>query len=147
MSHWYWLILGLLLLLGAFHRRWRVLLLLGGGAALLTGLVRFAVPGLPGWAPGALFALLFAVGLALVLMRHRGKGRAAAAAVARRKVDPLVGSEGVTLEALAPGRLGRVELAGESWNARLTTSRPLPAGARVRVEGVEGLIVFFSPPR
>ena len=36
MSHWYWLILGLLLLLGAFHRRWRVLLLLGGGAALLS---------------------------------------------------------------------------------------------------------------
>ena len=33
MSHWYWLILGLLLLLGAFHRRWRVLLLLGGDAA------------------------------------------------------------------------------------------------------------------
>ncbi|MDI9631341.1 MAG: NfeD family protein, partial [Acidobacteriota bacterium] len=92
-------------------------------------------------------ALLFAVGLALVLTRHRGKGRAAAAAVARRKVDPLVGSEGVTLEALAPGRLGRVELAGESWNARLTTSRPLPAGARVRVERVEGLTVFVSPLR
>ena len=50
--------------------------------------------------------------------------------------EGIVGEEGEAVTPLAPG--GKVRVHGELWNA-VATGTPLPAGARVTVEGVRGL--------
>jgi membrane-bound serine protease (ClpP class) len=51
----------------------------------------------------------------------------------------MVGEPGRVLEAIAPGRPGRVETHGEIWRARATG--PIAEGEAVRVTAVEGLTV------
>jgi len=46
---------------------------------------------------------------------------------------------GQALTAIDPGGLGRVFIHGENWQA--TAADPIPEGTRVRVAGVNGLIL------
>ncbi len=65
--------------------------------------------------------------------------------IASQRRQPITGSTGMigepgrVIEAIAPGRLGRVETHGEIWRARANES--IGEGGRVRVTGVEGLTV------
>lgn len=60
-------------------------------------------------------------------------------------VDSVVGSIGVvTTPVNNVAALGRVTIAGMEWTARSTTGTPLPEGAQVRVDRVEGVKVFVS---
>ena len=63
-----------------------------------------------------------------------------------RKTGPavLIGAEGIVTTALAPK--GIVQLAAERWSA-VSTGEMVPAGARVRVVGVEGLTLRVEPVR
>jgi membrane protein implicated in regulation of membrane protease activity len=56
--------------------------------------------------------------------------------------------ETVTLEAaLAPGETCRLEYRGTSWSAVNRGSSPIPAGARARIDLVDGLtLVLRSEP-
>jgi membrane-bound serine protease (ClpP class) len=54
----------------------------------------------------------------------------------------LVGESGDALSALGPGG-GEVFVHGEYWRAR--SSGPLAPGSRVRVVGVEGLVLLVEP--
>lgn len=63
----------------------------------------------------------------------------------RTNVDSVVGSVGVvTTPVNNIAALGRVELNGMEWAARSTTGSPLPEGAQIRVDRVEGVKVFVS---
>ena len=63
----------------------------------------------------------------------------------RTNVDSVIGSVGVvTTPVNNVAALGRVEIAGMEWTARSTTGSPLPEGAQVKVDRIEGVKVFVS---
>ena len=47
--------------------------------------------------------------------------------------------------AILPGAVGKAELRGTSWNARNAAERPLAAGERCRVTGMDGLQLLLEP--
>jgi membrane-bound serine protease (ClpP class) len=55
--------------------------------------------------------------------------------------DELIGQVGVVRQALDPA--GTVFVHGELWQAR-ANSEPIPAGAQVRVAGVDGLVLHVE---
>lgn len=85
--------------------------------------------------------LAAAVGAALVLRRRL----ASPPAPPPRRDDPRLGRSAVAAEQIKPGFLGKVELDGERWNARVMGSKGLPRGARCKVAKVEGLTLFVKP--
>lgn len=63
----------------------------------------------------------------------------------RTNVDSVIGTVGiVTTPVNNIAALGRVEIAGMEWSARSTTGSPLPEGAHVKVDRIEGVKVFVS---
>lgn len=146
LDHWHWWIAAALMFVLEMALP-GVLFLWLGLAALATGLVAFAgarLGHLPGWEVQALlFAALAVANLALA-RRLRGRSAPAPSALNRRG-DELVGRDFVLAEAIENGR-GRVRVGDTLWLAR---GPDLPAGARVRVTGVEGttlLVVGFTEP-
>ncbi|RIL07244.1 MAG: hypothetical protein DCC71_03900 [Proteobacteria bacterium] len=111
-----------------------------GVSAIAVGLVGLAGVALPAWGQWALFGVLSVAAVAgfRVLAKRRARGGAGAP----RVDDTLVGELGTASEALAPGGVGRIELRGSPWSARNVGDAALPAGARVRVERVEGLTLL-----
>ena len=59
----------------------------------------------------------------------------------RTGVEAMVGARAETLGPLDPA--GRVRVRGEIWNAR--ASAPVPDGAAVRIQRVEGLTLVVEP--
>ncbi len=140
MPWWGWIVLGVLLLGGEMLVPLDFWLLFIGLAALATGVVAAAVPGLSDAAQWALFGIFATVS---VLGFRRGLRRYwSRSATGARVDDTLVGESGPVLEALAPGVIGRVELRGSPWRARSLEDQPIEAGAQVRVERVEGLLLW-----
>ena len=70
------------------------------------------------------------------------KFTSSAAQPLRSGAPGLLGEVGEVREAIGPGE-GRVLVHGELWSARARTS--IPQGARVRVVGVQGLLVDVAP--
>ena len=70
------------------------------------------------------------------------KFTSSAAQPLRSGAPGLLGEVGEVREAIGPGE-GRVLVHGELWSARART--PVPEGARVRVVGVQGLLVDVAP--
>lgn len=63
----------------------------------------------------------------------------------KTNVDSVVGTVGiVTTPVNNVAAMGRVTIAGMEWSARSTTGSPLPEGAQVRVDRIEGVKVFVS---
>ena len=63
----------------------------------------------------------------------------------RTNVDSVIGRVGVvTTPVNKVAALGRVEISGMEWSARSTPGEPLPEGAQVRVDRIEGVKVFVS---
>jgi len=124
-SHWWWLIGGLVLL-SAEMLIPGVYLVWIGLAALLTGLLAFALP-LP--AELASFAVL-SVG-ATYLGRHWYRERSVTSSdpLLNDRAARLVGEIVEVVEAVDGGR-GRVKVGDGIWSAR---GGPAPVGARVRV--------------
>ena len=56
--------------------------------------------------------------------------------------EQIVGSFGVA-ETAIDGNNGKVRLGAELWNARAST--PIPAGQRVRITKMEGLLLYVEP--
>lgn len=146
LDHWHWWIAAALMFVLEMALP-GVLFLWLGLAALATGLIAFAgahLGHLPGWEVQALlFAALAIANLALA-RRLRGRSVAAPSSLNRRG-EELVGGNFVLAEAIANGR-GRVRVGDTVWLAR---GPELPAGARVRVIGVDGttlLVEGFTEP-
>ena len=91
-------------------------------------------------------AVFFAVSiLCLVLLRPFARNMLKPKIV-KTNADALIGSTGVVLteidNALAQGQ---VKLEAMEWTARSTSGVVIPAGAKIRVDRIEGVKVFVSP--
>ena len=81
---------------------------------------------------GASLALLgIAVAIAFALVRTFRSPQ-------RVGQESLVGQEGLVIDAIARGKLGRIFIVGEYWNA--TANEDIPAGSLVEVIGTKGLL-------
>lgn len=64
----------------------------------------------------------------------------------RTNVDSVIGSEGyITAAVDNVAATGQVKLGGMEWTARSTSGEPIPTGALVKVDRVEGVKVFVTP--
>jgi hypothetical protein len=137
MPWWAWIVaglalLGLELLVGTLY------FIFLGVAALAVGVVAYFTAG-AAWLQWLLFTVLALGSMVLfrrpLLERLKLTGDAGA-------VDNLVGEVAVLTAPLPPGGIGKAEMRGTSWNVRNAGSEPLEAGLRVRVERVEGLLLW-----
>ena len=66
----------------------------------------------------------------------------------RTNVDSIIGSEGyITAAVDNVAATGQGKLGGMEWTARSTSGEPIPAGALVKVDRVEGVKVFVTPAK
>lgn len=134
-----WILAGLVLL-GAETLIPGVFLLWVGLAAIGTGLMLLLVTP-PFWVVVAVFIVLLAAGIGLALRLRR-------TSPTRPQVNTpgsgLVGRIGVLAEPNSTGP--RVRVGDSDWAARLAGDRAgMPAGTRVRVEGVDGTTLVVRP--
>ena len=65
--------------------------------------------------------------------------------IQKTNIDSVIGSVGiVTTPVNNIAALGKVTISGMEWSARSTTGSPLPEGAKVIVDRIEGVKVFVS---
>ena len=63
----------------------------------------------------------------------------------KTNVDSVIGTEGYVTEAIDNlSATGQVKLGGMYWSARSTAGQPIPVGALVRVDRIEGVKAFVS---
>jgi membrane-bound serine protease (ClpP class) len=117
--------------------------LLGAAGTVLVALGLYLL--FPRDIPGLAVPLMTLVPLVLVLVAALAAVTVLVARAHRAPVttgrEGLVGEEGESASTLDPE--GTVLVHGEVWRAR--SPRPLPAGARVRVTGSRGLLLFVEP--
>ena len=136
-----WMILGLVLLACEMITPGTFYFMFLGISGLLTGLVAWLAPDLPGWAPWLLFSIFSAISLAFfrkpLLEKFKLNEKHG------HKVDSLVGENALALEDIAPGALGKVELRGASWTACNAGGQAIQRSERPKVERVEGLTLYI----
>jgi len=136
MQWWAWIAVGAILLGSelAFVDA-QFYLVFVGASAFLVGMLQLSGLGMPEWLQWLVFAALAAT--SVVTFRQRIYDRM------RRKLPPLKGGpagEIVTLPTeLPPGETCRLEYRGCSWSAINGGKAAIPAGARARIERVDGL--------
>ena len=111
-----------------------------GISGLLTGLVFWIAPDLPGWAPWLLFSVFSAISVAFFRKPLMEKFKLNSKH--GHKIDSLVGETAVALEDIAAGAIGKVELRGAAWTAQNTGDKPIQRSTRPKVERVEGLTLY-----
>ncbi len=140
MEWWAWIAVGAILLGSelAFVDA-QFYLVFVGASAFLVGMLQLAGLGMPPWLQWLIFAALAAA--SLITFRRRIYDRM------RRKLPPLKGGpagEIVTLPAdLPPGESCRLEFRGCSWSAVNGGKGPIAAGAKARIERVDGLTLVL----
>jgi membrane-bound serine protease (ClpP class) len=100
-------------------------------------------PGAAGVDPVVILGVALGLGLiALLVLRYSIGSQLRRVTTGK---ESYIGQTVTVIEPLAP--IGRVNLQGENWIARLTADIPdaLPIGARARVVKVEGLTLFVKP--
>ena len=141
MAWWAWMVIGMLLLVAElFIVEADFFLVFLGVAAFTTGLVVLFGPELAPWIQWIVFAMLGIVGMLFFRKRlYR---------VLRREVpdmrDDMLGQELFLPAELPAGRTLRVEHGGSQWTARNVDATDLPSGARVRVVGMDGIVLKVS---
>src|SRR5687767_10081340 len=112
---WYWVALGLVLVVLELAAPGGFYFIFFGIGALVVGLLSAFDTAGPAWAQILLFSLLSL--LSLVLFRSRMLGKLQGDKRAS-DMDTLVGEFGTLAEELPPGGLGKVELRGTAWSAK-----------------------------
>lgn len=134
MEWWFWIVLGLGLLVLELATPSGFFLFFFGLSGLIVGLLVLAGVPLEAWLQWILFTV-FAIGL-VALLRQKILG---AFAGKSGEVDSLVGQE-VTIESpIAPGEIGNVSLRGAPWRAENVGASALTAGSRSQVVAVDGI--------
>lgn len=136
MVWWGWMVIGMLLLAAElFIVEADFFLVFLGAAAIITGLLGFALPELPVWVQWLSFAALSLV--SMLFFRKR------VYKMLRREVSDMANdmlSEHLTLPVALPvDGSCRVELRGSTWTARNVGTNDIPPGVNVRIVGVEGV--------
>ena len=66
--------------------------------------------------------------------------------VTATNVDSVIGSRGLVTDAIDNlSASGQVKLGAMVWTARSSSGEPIPVGAKVQVDRIEGVKVFVSP--
>ena len=136
MEWWAWIAVGAILLGSelAFVDA-QFYLVFVGASAFAVGMLQLTGLGMPVWLQWLIFAALAIT--SLIIFRQRIYDRM------RRKLPPLKGGpagEVVTLPAdLPPGETCRLEYRGCSWSALNGGKTVIAAGAKARIERVDGL--------
>lgn len=96
----------------------------------------------PLWLQVALFAVVSA---ALLLALRPLAKKYYTPRLTKTNVDAVVGAEGLVTERIDNmNAVGRVKVGHMEWSARSTSGEVLEAGARIRVDRVEGVKVFVT---
>jgi inner membrane protein len=139
MQWWAWIVVGAILLgseLTLVNAQFYLVFL--GIAALVVGFLELAGAHAAVWLQWSIFALLATV--SMVGFRRRVYERA------RRHLPSMhTGPQGDTVimpTALAPGETCRLEHSGTSWNAVNAGKSIIAAGARARIDRVDGLTLI-----
>ena len=135
-----WLVLMVLFLMAEASTVTLVSLWFAAGslAAMLVSLLHG-----PFWLQGAVFAAVSAILLSALrpLVRKHITPK-----ITKTNVDAVVGSTGLVTVAIDNlSAVGQVKLGGMYWTARSTTGAPIPEGAQIRVDRIEGVKAFVSP--
>jgi membrane protein implicated in regulation of membrane protease activity len=141
MQWWAWVAVGAILLgseLTLVSAQFYLVFL--GGSALIVGLSNLAGLNAAVWLQWSMFAVLAAV--SMIGFRRRVYERL-------RRELPVVrgGPDGETVvlpAALAPGGTCRLEFRGSSWSACNSGRSVIAAGARARIERIEGLTLMVQ---
>lgn len=110
----------------------------GSLVALIAGVLGAAF-----WLQLLLFAL---VALALLLLLRPFLQRFVTPHKVPTNIDAMVGQEAVVTEAISKlDETGSVKINGLVWSARSESGEPIPAGALVTVQAVEGVKLIVLP--
>jgi inner membrane protein len=138
---WYWLALGLILIVLEVAISGEFYILFFGIAALTIGTLRLFDVADAVWIQLLLFSTVSVLSLLAFrgpLMRWLQLDRGA------MDVDTLVGETALPLEDLPAGSVGRAELRGTVWTARNAGSSTLARGQRCRVTSVDHLTLLID---
>ena len=154
MLWWYWVTLGLILAMLELAVPTNFFLLFFGIGGILVGFLSLGGLAGPAWVQWLLFTIISLLSVLLftvisvisavffrgpLLLRfHRDDWML-------RPVDALTEDIATTLEDIAPGSIGRVELRGTNWSARNVGAGVLSKGQRCAVQRVDGLTLYIVP--
>lgn len=139
---WYWIALGLFLVVLELVAPGGFYFIFFGVGALAVGLLSAFDAAGPGWVQVLLFSVLSLLSLALFRARLLGKLQGDKRS---SDMDNLVGEVGTSTEELAAGGVGKVELRGTAWSAKNTSQTTLKRGERCVVVRVDGLTLCVGP--
>jgi membrane protein implicated in regulation of membrane protease activity len=143
MFWWQWVIFGLVLAGLEVATPGGFFLVFFGAGGLIVGALTLAGVGGPLWVQWLLFSAISIV--ALVLFRNPLLRRMRAAERPTGTVDALTDETATTIEDIAPGSIGRVELRGSAWSAKNVGATMLIKGQRCAVQHVDGLTLYVHP--
>jgi membrane protein implicated in regulation of membrane protease activity len=139
---WFWVGLAVFLFVGEMFTAGFFMLPLGLGAVAAAVLHLFGLALIWQWT-----AFLAVSAVAFVLLRGFAD-RMTHEPTTKMGADRLIGKTGMVIEDLTPdSAVGRIRIEREEWRADATTNGVIPAGTRVKVEGIEGthLVVNVVP--
>ena len=143
MSYVFWLSLGLILAVSEFAVPGFVIIFFGAGA-FVTGVLKLVWSGLPDSLALLVFTLS-SLGSLLLFRKTWAGGKVVRDGDTRGGGDvdeTCVGRKVVVVEAIAPGKGGKVELNGANWTAE--ADEALGAGAAAVVTGRHGLTLVVK---
>lgn len=143
MFWWQWVIFGLVLAGLEVATPGGFFLVFFGAGGLIVGALTLAGVSGPLWLQWLLFSLISIV--ALVLFRNPLLRRMRASERKTGPVDALTEETATTIEDIAPGSIGRVELRGSAWSAKNVGATMLIKGQRCAVQRVDGLTLYVHP--
>ena len=143
MLWWYWVTLGLVLAMLELAVPTNFFLLFFGIGGIVVGFLSLGGLTGPAWVQWLLFTVISV--LSVVLFRGPLLRRFHRDDWMRRPVDALTEDIATTLEDIAPGSIGRVELRGTNWSARNVGAGVLSKGQRCAVQRVDGLTLYIVP--
>jgi hypothetical protein len=133
---WHWWVLALLLVIVEMLAPGFFLLWIGGAAAV-TGLVIFIIPGTPWQAQFVIFGVLAVASVVAAKYYVRRNPIESEDATLNRRGSQYVGRI-LTLEEGIVNGIGKVRVGDSVWRAQ---GPDLPAGERVKVTGVDGTML------
>lgn len=133
---WMWVVLGMVLLLGEVLTPGGFFIIFFGASAVVVGLLKALGLEMALSYELMIFAILSIMGLVFFRKPLQQRFRQLTPDL---PVDELSGELCTTMEEIAAGATGKVELRGTAWNAVNAGSEPLPKGRACLVEKVDGL--------
>jgi inner membrane protein len=144
MTWWAWLLFGFVLLAGELLTPGGFYLIFFGLAALLLGGLDAAGFEL---AAGTQWTLFTALSIVATLFFRKPLLAKLQARMPTGRIDDLGDETATTIEAIAPGGIGKAELRGSTWSARNGSGEALAVGQRCRVVKIDGLLLTLEPER